>query len=190
MYFLNKAISLNSIRNLIIIPLFFFLINQSINIPLLAKDNSSEIPMFSMKNQFNKSISNKDLINKNSIIMGCLPEDWKLCKTLARKIYWLMQNHIYGKEDSFQIIAFLSTDGLSIPKMNQLKFLLESDQIEPLYFDTKGELKVGLKRNSMLLKTFDAKGKTIRNENVIEIDKDSVNKIYNEFTIHLEKDSK
>jgi len=101
-----------------------------------------------------------------------------------------MQNHIYGKEDSFQIIAFLSTDGLSIPKMNQLKFLLESDQIEPLYFDTKGQLKVGLKRNSMLLKTFDAKGKTIRNENVIEIDKDSVKKIYNEFTIHLEKDSK
>jgi len=122
--------------------------------------------------------------------MGCLPEDWKLCKSLGRKIYWLMQNHIYGNEENFKFLGFISTNGLSSDKIKQLKSLLNSDQIEPLYFDLKGELKEGLRKNTMLLKTYDTKGNLIRNKNVKTMDDKIVKEIYNEFTIHRENVSK
>jgi hypothetical protein len=189
-YFLNRVILVNAYRILFILLLFFLQNFLSPNLSLSAKDRNSQIPVFSMKNQFNQTISNKELMNKNSVIMGCLPEDWKLCKSLGRKIYWLMQNHIYGNEENFKFVGFLVTDSLSSEKLNQLKSLLNSDKIEPLYFDLKGELKKGLKKNTMLLTTYDARGKLIRNENIQSMDDKLVKEIYNEFTIQREKVSK
>lgn len=169
---------------------FFLQYLFSSNLSLIAKENKTEMPVFAMKNQFEESISNSNLKNKNAIIMGCYPEDWKLCKSLARNIYWLMQNHIYGKEDSYKFIAFIETENLSIQDLNQIKSLLKNDRIEPLFFDSKGELKSGLRKKTMLLTTYSSSGKMIRKENISEMNNLTVEKIYKELSFQSELNSK
>lgn len=189
-YEILRFISVKYKKILFFLLVFFFQKYFSLNLSLNAEEIKSDIPIFAMKNQFEESIANSNIKKKNTILMGCYPEDWMLCKSLARKIYWLMQNHIYGKEDSYKFIAFINAQNLSKQDLIQIKSLLKNDRIEPLYFDSKGELKSGLRSKTMLLTTYNSSGKIIRKENISEMNAREVEKIFKEFIPHSEIDSK
>ncbi|WP_135355065.1 hypothetical protein [Leptospira ryugenii] len=130
-----------------------------------------------MEDQYQKSIQSKNLKNQTVVLMGCEKEDIELCRKIGRKIYWKLQNLLWKDSQRVHFIAYLNlTDSNSMIE----RYILESreKQFEPIYFDRKGELKEGLKKDFVFFRIFGKKGDILNAEHFKSIENESIQSIY------------
>jgi hypothetical protein len=166
-----------------ILPLRFLLFIFLILNPELKNSESKNIllPKFSLESQAGVKITEQALKNKNSILLGCYPDDWELCKKIGRKIYWKMQNYIYGREKEFEFIGYLNFENPTISQLQFFKKFKDNKNFETIYLDKKGDLKRGLKSKIALLRTYNTNGNQILYEEITSIDDEKVKWIFNSF---------
>lgn len=181
---LIQSLDMNPIETTIkILPLRFLLFIFLILNPELKNSESKNIllPKFSLESQAGVKITEQALKNKNSILLGCYPDDWELCKKIGRKIYWKMQNYIYGREKEFEFIGYLNFENPTISQLQFFKKFKDNKNFETIYLDKKGDLKRGLKSKIALLRTYNTNGNQILYEEITSIDDEKVKWIFNSF---------
>jgi hypothetical protein len=181
---LIQSLDMNPIETTIkILPLRFLLFIFLILNPEPKNSESKNIllPKFSLESQAGVKITEQALKNKNSILLGCYPDDWELCKKIGRKIYWKMQNYIYGREKEFEFIGYLNFENPTTIQLQFFKKFKDNKNFETIYLDKKGDLKRGLKSKIALLRTYNTNGNQILYEEITSIDDEKVKWIFNSF---------
>lgn len=181
---LIQSLDMNPIETTIkILPLRFLLFIFLILNPEPKNSESINIllPKFSLESQAGVKITEQALKNKNSILLGCYPDDWELCKKIGRKIYWKMQNFIYGREKEFEFIGYLNFENPTTSQLQFFKKFKDNKNFETIYLDKKGDLKRGLKSKIALLRTYNTNGNQILYEEITSIDDEKVKWIFNSF---------
>ncbi len=181
---LIQSLDMNPIETTIkILPLRFLLFIFLILNPEPKNSESKNIllPKFSLESQAGVKITEQALKNKNSILLGCYPDDWELCKKIGRKIYWKMQNFIYGREKEFEFIGYLNFENPTTSQLQFFKKFKDNKNFETIYLDKKGDLKRGLKSKIALLRTYNTNGNQILYEEITSIDDEKVKWIFNSF---------
>jgi hypothetical protein len=146
---------------------------------ILSADHllSDNIPVFSIKDQYENRITNKNLIGQPSILIGCERDDLELCRKIGRKIFWKMQNLLWKDSNKVNFIAYLN-----LTETNPLieKFIADSKQknFESIYLDRNGDLKDGLKSDHVFLRLYNAKGLEKSKDYLASINNDKIKEIY------------
>lgn len=187
----KRSLDMNPIETTLrILPLRFLILSFLF---LNTESNHSEtrndyLPKFSMESQNGIKITEQVLKNKNGLLLGCYPDDWELCKKIGRKIYWKMQNYIYGREKEFEFVGYLNFENPTALQLQYFYKIKNNKNIETIYLDKKGFLKIGLKLKSALLRTYDTNGKLILYENIGSIDDKKVESIFKSFKLNSNKE--
>jgi|JI8StandDraft_1071087.scaffolds.fasta_scaffold73548_1 hypothetical protein len=149
-----------------------------------SETRNNNLPKFSMESQNGIKITEQALKNKNSLLLGCYPDDWELCKKIGRKIYWKMQSYIYGREKDFEFIGYINFENPTVLQMQFLQNFKNNKNYETIYLDKKGFLAIGLKPKFALLRTYDSKGILILYEEISTIDDKKVEWIFKSFKLN------
>ncbi|MCE9499120.1 MAG: hypothetical protein K8R21_01175 [Leptospira sp.] len=135
--------------------LFFLLLILNIE-GLIAES----LPAFKLADQNGKIFASKDLKNHTAVLLGCFYKDITICRKVARKIYWSLQNKLDTDRAG---IRFLLSIDLRNSNFLVEKYIDENKNagFESVLLDRKGVLADGLKENQAHLRIFSKSGKMI-----------------------------
>jgi hypothetical protein len=140
--------------------------------------DGEKVPKFSLEDQFGTRIQSSSAKNKSLILIGCYPEDEKLCRKIARKIYWKIQTYSYGKEDHILCIGYLALEGKKKSSLQkELKFI-QKKGYESIFLDWEGELKSGVQRNKVYVRGYHPKKGKVVEQYWLDADNQKVKAIY------------
>lgn len=144
----------------------------------LVSRNGEKIPNFTLEDQFGTRIQSSSAKTKSLILIGCYPEDEKLCRKIARKIYWKIQTYSYGKEDQIVTIGYLVLVGKNKSSLRRELRFIQKKGYESIFLDWNGQLQSGVQRNKVYVRGYHPKKGKVVDEYWLDADNQKVKAIY------------